>query len=68
MAAAGDDEEAPGLTLAVITITKTLTGNDVELFVDAACPDDSDVALVDALGMIELAKDTLIRTSMGYDD
>jgi hypothetical protein len=61
-------DEPDGMALATITITKTLTDNDVLVFVDATCPDGEDVALVDALGMIELAKDTLIRTYMGGDD
>lgn len=53
--------------LATITITKTLTEDDVLVFVDATCPDGEDIALIDALGMIELAKDTLIRQAMGED-
>lgn len=59
--------ESDEVTLATITITKSVTEDDVMVFVDATCPDDEDVALIEALGMIELAKDTLIRRGMGED-
>lgn len=51
--------------LATITITKTMTNDDVILQVKATDPTGDDIALVDALGMIELGKDTLIRQKMG---
>lgn len=61
--------EVDGLPLATITITKTLTDDDVLIFVDATTPDDGDdLPLVEALGMIELAKDSLLRQYMGEDE
>lgn len=55
------------LTLATITITKTLTADDVLVFCDATCPDGEDLALIDVLGMLRLAEDTFIRQAMGDD-
>lgn len=52
------------VTLAVITITKAITDDDVMIYVDATCATEEDPPLVEALGMVELAKDTLIRTAM----
>lgn len=61
-------DEVDGVPLATITITKTLTSDDVLMFVDATTPDGGDdLPLVEALGMIELAKDTLIRQYMGEE-
>lgn len=54
--------------LCTVTITKTLTDDDIELEVEATTPEGNNVPLVDALGMIELAKDSLIRQSMGETD
>lgn len=56
-----------GQVLATVTITKVLTEDDVLVYVDATLPADAedDLPLVEALGMIELAKDTLIRQAMG---
>lgn len=54
-----------GQVLATITVTKTLTEDDVLIFTDATCPDGEDLPLVEALGMLELAKDTIIRQAMG---
>ena len=62
-----DDEPDDGYPLATITITKTLTENDVLVFVDATCPDGDDVPLIDALGMLELAKSVLLDTAVGED-
>lgn len=55
------------LTLATITITKTLTDDDVLVFVDATTAEGETLALVEALGMVALANDTLIRQAMGDD-
>lgn len=56
-----------GVELARITVVKSVTDTDCLVFVDATCPDGEDIALVEALGMLELAKDTLIRQAMGDD-
>lgn len=57
-----------GQVLATVTVTKVLTEDDVFIYVDATLPadaEDEELPLVEALGMIELAKDTLIRQAMG---
>lgn len=56
-----------GLTLATITITKTLTEDDVLVCCNAAGTDGDDLALVEVLGMLRLAEDTFIRRAMGED-
>lgn len=62
------EPEVDGQVLATITITKVLTEDDVLIYVDATLPDsDGDLPLVEALGMMELSKDTLIRQAMGED-
>jgi hypothetical protein len=54
------------VTLATVTITKVLTeDDDILIRIDATCLDADDLPLVEALGMIELGKDTLIRQSTG---
>jgi hypothetical protein len=53
--------------LATVTITKTLTDDDVIIDITACDPEGDTMPLVDALGMIELGKDSLIRSSMGED-
>lgn len=41
--------------------TITITADDGSVFVDATCDEGEDLSLAEALGMIELAKDALIR-------
>lgn len=48
------------VTIATITISKALTDDDVIVNVDSG-----DLPLIDALGMLEFAKDSLIREAMG---
>lgn len=55
------------LTIATITIIKTLTDDDVLVSCDASSPDGQDMALIDVLGMLRLAEDTFIRRAMGED-
>jgi hypothetical protein len=45
-----------------------LTDDDVVDYVDASTPDGDDLPLTEALGMMRLAEDTLIRDRMGDDD
>jgi hypothetical protein len=49
------------VTLATVVITKVLTEDDIIIRIDATCLDADDLPLIEALGMIELGKDTLIR-------
>lgn len=51
-----------GLTLARVTITRVLTGNDVIDHVSAEAADGADLGLAEALGMLELAKWTLVES------
>lgn len=53
-----------GVVLATITIQKIVDNDDITIW----CGYDDDLPLVDGLGMLELAKDTLIRDRMGEDD
>lgn len=56
-------------TLATVTIVKTFAEDgDVYTWSEASTPDGDDVALIDILGMLELAKDTFIRQAMGEDE
>lgn len=61
---------APGLHVATVTIEKriiTLDDGSIDTVctVQACDPDGAGIGLVDALGMIEFGKDTLIRDAMG---
>ena len=50
-----------GEVLAVVTITKVDTGDDVSIYVDATAPDGNDEPdLCEVLGMIELGKSILL--------
>jgi hypothetical protein len=51
--------------LAKIVITKMLTQDGVYVFVDGTCAEDDDLPLIEALGMVELAKDSLLRSADG---
>jgi hypothetical protein len=57
-----------GVEIARIEITKTLTEDDTQVWVSAADSDGTDLPLVEALGMMRLAEDTLIQTRMNRDD
>lgn len=48
--------------LARITITRTLTETDVVDHVSAEAADGEDLGLAEALGMLELAKFTLVES------
>lgn len=49
----------------VVMARVTITVDDDGVFVDASCDDNEDLTLTEALGIIELAKHTLIRQGMG---
>lgn len=49
------------LTIGTITITKYLSDDAVLVSIEASDPDGDRLPLVDALGMLELAKDSLLH-------
>lgn len=51
-----------------ITIVRVLTDDDLIDTVEAVSPDGEDLPLTEALGMMRLAEDTLIRERMSGDD
>lgn len=53
-----------GVEVARITVVRTLTGGDLVDTVTAADGDGADLPLTEALGMMRLAEDTLIRDRM----
>ena len=56
----GDYVGGEYMTTSTVTITRTVTNDDDLVFVDATCEEGDDLSLTEALGMIELAKATLI--------
>lgn len=48
-----------------ITIVRTVTEDDILDEVTAQTPDGDDLSITEALGMLRLAEDTLIRDRMG---
>lgn len=52
------------LTIATIKITRTLTSEDDVIYVTSEDESGETLALVDALGMLRFAEDTLIRDAM----
>jgi hypothetical protein len=59
------DAEIEGVVLARVVITRVMTGEDVIDHVIAVTEDGGEVGLAEALGMMRLAEDTLIRARMG---
>ena len=62
------DAPDDGMVIATVTITRVLTGDDITDHVVAAQADGYDLGLAEALGMMRLAEDTLIRSRMDGDD
>lgn len=60
-----DDGEPEGIEVARITIVRRLTNDDSIDFVEALDGSGNDLPLTEALGMLRLAEDTLIRERMG---
>lgn len=56
------------MVIGTVTITKIMTDDDVVIAAYSETPDGGQLHLIDALGMIELGKDTLIREAMGDDE
>lgn len=61
-------QDIDGMILARVTVTRVMTGDDIVDHVIAATADGDELGLAEALGMMELAKHTLIRSRMGYDE
>jgi hypothetical protein len=62
------DESDDGMVLARVVITRVLTEDDVVDHVIAEQADGYELGLAEALGMMRLAEDTLIRSRMDQDD
>lgn len=56
------------MTIGTVTITKILTDDNVYVTTYSETPDGDPLLLIDALGMIEMAKDSLIRQARGEDE
>lgn len=56
--------DTDGMVLATVTITRVMTGEDIVDHVNAATFDGYELGLAEALGMMRLAEDTLIRSRM----
>lgn len=54
--------------IAQVTITRLLTGDDIIDHVIAASAEGDELGLAEALGMMRLAEDTLIRSRMDDDE
>ena len=62
------DAPDDGMVIATVTITRVLTDEDIVDHVIATQADGYELGLAEALGMMRLAEDTLIRSRMGDDD
>lgn len=58
-------EHLDGVILQQVVITRVLTGDNIVDHVTAQTPDGCEVGLAEALGMMRLAEDTLIRARSG---
>jgi hypothetical protein len=61
------DVPEDGMVIARVVITRVLVDDDIVDHVIACTEDGDEVGLAEALGMMRLAEDTLIRSRMGYD-
>lgn len=59
------DEDEPGREVARISIIRRLTDDDLVDYVEAVDTEGGDLPLTEALGMMRLAEDSLIRERMG---
>lgn len=57
--------DAPGRILARVIVTRVLTDDDIVDHVIAQTEDGYELGLAEALGMMRLAEDTLIRSRLG---
>lgn len=56
-----DETDLDGMILSRVIITRVMTGDDIVDHVIAASADGNELGLAEALGMMRLAEDTLIR-------
>lgn len=61
------DEHDDVRVIARVTITRFLTDDDIVDHVTAATAEGDELGLAEALGMMRLAEDTLIRSRQGAD-
>ena len=62
------DAPEDGMVIATVTITRVMTGEDIIDHVAVSQADGCELGLAEALGMMRLAEDTLIRARMDDDD
>lgn len=60
--------EVDGMILARVIITRAMTDDDIVDHVVAQTEDGYELGLAEALGMMRLAEDTLIRSRMDESD
>ena len=63
-----DATEFDGMVIARVIVTRVMSNDDIIDHVIAATADGDELGLAEALGMMRLAEDTLIRSRMGYDE
>lgn len=56
------------MVIARVTITRLLTGDDIVDHITAETADGYELGLAEALGMMRLGEDTLIRSRMDASD
>jgi hypothetical protein len=61
-------DELEGIIIARVTITRVLSGDDIVDHVIAESDDNHELGLAEALGMMRLAEDTLIRSRLDDTD
>jgi hypothetical protein len=62
------EPEDDQVVIAQVVITRVMTGADIVDHVIAQAPDGMEIGLAEALGMMRLAEDTLIRSRMEPDE
>jgi hypothetical protein len=62
------DQTEDGMVIARVTITRVLSNDDITDHVIAEQADGYELGLAEALGMMRLAEDTLIRARMDRGD
>ncbi len=60
-----EDETQPGMRIATVTITRTLTDANDIIHVEAVDGSGDGLVLVEALGLLRFAEDSVIRERMG---
>lgn len=62
-----DPEDIDGMVMAQVVITRVMRQDDIVDHITAADGDGDELGLAEALGMMRLAEDTLIRARMEPD-